>query len=207
MSKTAEVQSPEYMPHGPAKSHAPARQPRPVENLQTRAEAGDQGAAKELAARTAPNGPTAPQKASGGPPEGAAPVLPGVFNPAQVAPKLGAVGAESPAPLAQDPVAAIVEAVGGKLTVDNVRGLIVQECDALKALLLEKNEKYGSSFAAPQRVFSKASAVEQILVRIDDKISRIKTTGETSAAPDEDTVKDLIGYLILLRVAQRLQVD
>jgi hypothetical protein len=78
---------------------------------------------------------------------------------------------------------------------------ISKVCDEVKALLLAKNAKYGNSALEPARVFSKASAIEQILVRIDDKISRIQTTGQS--APDEDTVMDLIGYLVLLRVAQR----
>lgn len=79
--------------------------------------------------------------------------------------------------------------------------VIATVCDEIKALLLEKNKKYGDSALSPARIFSKASAVEQILVRIDDKLSRIKTTG--TEAPDEDTLQDLIGYLVLLKVAVR----
>jgi hypothetical protein len=86
--------------------------------------------------------------------------------------------------------------------------LIEQECDALKALLLAKNAKYGDSASNPIRIFSKASPVEQILVRIDDKLSRIARSGFAMKASDlvgadEDTVKDLIGYLILLRVVSQ----
>jgi hypothetical protein len=78
---------------------------------------------------------------------------------------------------------------------------IASECSAIERMLIEKNRKYGNSALSPKRVFSKASPVEQILVRIDDKLSRIG-----SAQPDEteDAVLDLIGYLILLRVARRL---
>jgi hypothetical protein len=79
--------------------------------------------------------------------------------------------------------------------------LIAEECDALKTLLLEKNKKYGNSALEPSRIFSRADPVEQIKVRIDDKLSRIRTTGEQAA--DEDTALDLCGYLILLRVAKR----
>jgi hypothetical protein len=77
---------------------------------------------------------------------------------------------------------------------------IAAECDALKAMLLEKNEAYGDSALYPVRIFSRASAEEQILVRIDDKVNRIiqgKVLGD-------DVTKDLIGYLILLRVQRRL---
>lgn len=73
-------------------------------------------------------------------------------------------------------------------------------CDEIKSLLIEKNSKYGDSALDPCRVFSKASAVEQILVRIDDKLSRIKR-GAGLVGADEDVLKDLTGYLILLQVA------
>ena len=75
------------------------------------------------------------------------------------------------------------------------------ECDALKALLLEKNRAYGNSALDPVRIFSRASPVEQILVRLDDKISRL-SRGE---AAGEDVIQDLLGYLILLRIAQKLE--
>ena len=78
---------------------------------------------------------------------------------------------------------------------------IVKTCDNLCRMLLEKNNKYGNSALEPTRIFSKASTTEQLLVRIDDKLSRIKTTG--MQAPDEDTLNDLIGYLILLKIATK----
>ena len=46
-------------------------------------------------------------------------------------------------------------------------------CDDIKELLIHKNRKYGDSALHPCRVFSKASATEQLLVRIDDKLNRI----------------------------------
>jgi hypothetical protein len=78
---------------------------------------------------------------------------------------------------------------------------IFAACQNIRDLLLEKNAKYGNSALDPVRVFSKASTTEQLLVRIDDKLSRIKTTG--MEAPDEDTLNDLIGYLILLKIATK----
>jgi hypothetical protein len=77
---------------------------------------------------------------------------------------------------------------------------IERVCDGIKRLLLRKNAKYGDSALSPTRVFSKASTVEQLLVRIDDKLSRINTSG-FSGDSDEDTLDDLIGYLVLLKVA------
>ena len=64
--------------------------------------------------------------------------------------------------------------------------------------MLLKNEAYGDSALNPVRIFSKNDSVEGLLVRIDDKLSRIKNVGITSAT--EDTLMDLIGYLVLLKV-------
>jgi len=79
-------------------------------------------------------------------------------------------------------------------------------CDSIKRLLIEKNKRYGDSALTPVRVFSKASTVEQLLVRIDDKLSRIKS-GAGLLANDEDVIQDLIGYLVLLKIALARQVD
>ena len=81
---------------------------------------------------------------------------------------------------------------------------IVHVCEDIKSMLLAKNEKYGDSALNPKRIFSQSSSTEQIMVRIDDKLSRIATT-RALGGPDEDTLSDLIGYLILLKVAARGQ--
>ena len=83
-------------------------------------------------------------------------------------------------------------------------------CDDIKELLLEKNAKYGNSALNPVRIFSGDSTISQLLVRIDDKLSRIKR-GAGLLAADEDVINDLIGYLVLLKVAMKrentLQVE
>lgn len=77
---------------------------------------------------------------------------------------------------------------------------IARECDRIKAFLLEKNLTYGDSAGDPMRLFSNASPTEALLVRIDDKLSRVaRGSGEY---PGDDTVLDLIGYLILLRLTR-----
>ena len=73
-------------------------------------------------------------------------------------------------------------------------------CDEIKELLIHKNRKYGNSALKPNRIFSKCSATEQLLVRIDDKLNRIMK-GAGLLATDEDVVKDLIGYLVLLKIS------
>jgi hypothetical protein len=82
----------------------------------------------------------------------------------------------------------------------NTQDHIAVICDEVKELLIEKNKKYGDSALNPSRIFSKANAVEQILVRIDDKLSRIKS-GAGLLANDEDVIMDLMGYLVLLKIA------
>jgi hypothetical protein len=77
-------------------------------------------------------------------------------------------------------------------------------CDEIKQLLLDKNKKYGDSALNPLRVFSTASTKEQLLVRIDDKLSRIQK-GAGLVASDEDVIQDLIGYLVLLKIAIKLE--
>lgn len=70
----------------------------------------------------------------------------------------------------------------------------------IKEMLIEKNRKYGDSALEPSRIYSTAPPLEQINVRIDDKLSRIKS-GQTDE--DEDIDLDLIGYLVLRIIAKR----
>ncbi len=77
--------------------------------------------------------------------------------------------------------------------------LIEEMCDSMKELLLQKNRSYGDSATNPSNVFSKGSPVDSICARIDDKLMRIQNRGINDKT--EDTVSDLIGYLILLKVA------
>jgi len=81
---------------------------------------------------------------------------------------------------------------------------IIRVCDGIKELLLEKNKKYGDSALNPCRIMSKASPVEQILVRIDDKLNRI-SQGAGILGDDEDVLKDVTGYYILLQIALERQ--
>ena len=68
-------------------------------------------------------------------------------------------------------------------------------------LLIEKNKAYWDTANHPPQIFSKLSAREGILARIDDKLSRIKNKGLNDLT--EDSVADLIGYLILYKVQVR----
>lgn len=81
----------------------------------------------------------------------------------------------------------------------NTAELITKKVKEIETLLLEKNRKYGDSALNPCRIFSKADAVEQIKVRIDDKLKRLQNEQNDE---DEDVVKDLVGYLVLLMIAK-----
>ncbi|MBM4019813.1 MAG: hypothetical protein FJ288_16080 [Planctomycetes bacterium] len=72
-------------------------------------------------------------------------------------------------------------------------------CDDVKRMLLKKNRAYGNSALEPLRIFSRADPIEQLNVRIDDKLSRIARGREFAG---DDTELDLIGYLVLRRVAR-----
>lgn len=78
---------------------------------------------------------------------------------------------------------------------------IRQTCDRVRDMLVEKNRQYGDSATNPLRVFSKASRIEAIKVRIDDKLSRLQRGRDDQ----EDTVLDLVGYLVLLLVARDME--
>lgn len=82
-------------------------------------------------------------------------------------------------------------------------GISVQEVvNEVRDTLIAKNKAYGNSALEPVRVFSTADPVEQLRVRIDDKLSRLKSSLNND---NEDTVLDLMGYLVLLRIATRKQ--
>ena len=69
----------------------------------------------------------------------------------------------------------------------------------ITVMLEEKNRAYGDSALNPVRIFSKASSSEQILVRIDDKLSRLAR----GQAAGEDVYSDLLGYLVLYQIQKR----
>ncbi len=69
-------------------------------------------------------------------------------------------------------------------------------------LLVAKNTAYGNSVLDPIRVYSKANRVEQLRVRIDDKLSRMcRGTITDVVEVQEDTLTDLSGYAVLLVIA------
>ena len=80
-----------------------------------------------------------------------------------------------------------------------MKAQIELEMQKVTDLLIQKNKSYGNSATQPANIFSKGSAVESISARIDDKLMRIANRGINENTLD--TIDDLIGYLILLKIA------
>ena len=75
--------------------------------------------------------------------------------------------------------------------------------DSIEKMLIDKNRKYGNSALEPLGVFSQLSAKQGLLIRIDDKLKRIKNG--SLEKDDEDVVNDLIGYLVLLKISDNVK--
>jgi hypothetical protein len=91
----------------------------------------------------------------------------------------------------------IIESLEGN---HSTQKLIAEEILRIGSLLINKNKAYGDSALSPVRVFSTTDNLEQLAVRIDDKLSRISRGHEYVG---DDTLDDLIGYLVLLLVARK----
>lgn len=77
---------------------------------------------------------------------------------------------------------------------------IVNACMEVTFMLVEKNKSYGDSALNPIRIFSKADNIEQLKVRIDDKLNRVNNS---QGFPGDNDIDDLIGYLILFKIANK----
>lgn len=77
---------------------------------------------------------------------------------------------------------------------------------AQRRVLLEKNKKYGDAALSDVGVFSFGrSPLDRLRVRIDDKLARVRAAAVNNAQDDEDTLLDLMNYLVLYRIALRLE--
>lgn len=67
---------------------------------------------------------------------------------------------------------------------------------SLNTLLQEKNKRYGNAALNPLGIFNKNSATDGILIRLDDKLQRVKN----SDILRKNDIADIMGYLTLLCV-------
>lgn len=84
---------------------------------------------------------------------------------------------------------------------------VIEIISSLKDLLIEKNVKYGNSAMNPIYVFvdpnGEVNDLTLIDVRIDDKLARIRNMVRNPnlfEKDGEDTINDLIGYLIIRKI-------
>ena len=82
-----------------------------------------------------------------------------------------------------------------------VEEMINDECLALETMLILKNATYNNSLHTEPPLFP-IDSITGIQARINDKLNRIKQAGLNDET--EDSVLDLIGYLIHLRIALKL---
>tara|TARA_R110002020_G_scaffold17765_3_gene62017 strand:+ start:953 stop:1216 length:264 start_codon:yes stop_codon:yes gene_type:complete len=74
---------------------------------------------------------------------------------------------------------------------------IKQVCNEMADFLIRKNESYGNSVFEPIGIFSDGNPLNNLNVRIDDKLNRLMQGNEYVG---DDNIKDLCGYLILYMV-------
>lgn len=89
---------------------------------------------------------------------------------------------------------------------DDYETCVRRVADEVADLAIHKVRAYGKSVLEPVRIFSKADALEQIRMRIDDKLSRLRSTGIDQDS-EEKIILGLLGYLVLLRVAKEVHKD
>lgn len=82
---------------------------------------------------------------------------------------------------------------------------IIEICDGMKDLLLYKNGKYGNSALNPNHIFYKGDSTNSILIRLDDKIGRVKSNIEDK--PRVNDVADIIGYCTLLLISMGVTAE
>lgn len=77
--------------------------------------------------------------------------------------------------------------------------------NAMQDLLIYKNQKYGDSALNPNNIFFKGDATNSILIRLDDKIGRVKSNTEDK--PRVNDVADIIGYCTLLLISMDVSAE
>ena len=82
---------------------------------------------------------------------------------------------------------------------------ITEITNAMRELLLYKNQKYGDSALQPKRIFHKGNNLTSILIRLDDKLSRVMENNDQ--LPRINDVADIIGYCTLLLIGMGATAD
>ena len=89
--------------------------------------------------------------------------------------------------------------------IENTQQKISEITEAIRDLLLYKNQKYGDSALKPKQIFYKGEARDSIMIRLDDKLGRIMANTDTT--PRINDVADIIGYCTLLLIGMGATAD
>lgn len=89
--------------------------------------------------------------------------------------------------------------------IENTQQKISEITEAIRDLLLYKNQKYGDSALKPKQIFYKGEARDSIMIRLDDKLGRIMANTDTT--PRINDVADIIGYCTLLLIGMGVTAD
>lgn len=89
-----------------------------------------------------------------------------------------------------------------KMTLEETNILIEQKFEELKQIAIAKNTAYNASLYNPDGLFQ-LDVVDGLKARINDKLNRIKRVGLNDET--EDTLKDLIIYLVHLDIMNELE--
>ena len=89
--------------------------------------------------------------------------------------------------------------------IENTQQKITEITEAMRDLLLYKNQKYGDSALKPKQIFYKGEARDSIMIRLDDKLGIIMANTDTT--PRINDVADIIGYCTLLLVSMGATVE
>ena len=89
--------------------------------------------------------------------------------------------------------------------IENTQQKITEITEAIRDLLIYKNQKYGDSALKPKQIFYKGEARDSIMIRLDDKLGRIMANTDTT--PRINDVADIIGYCTLLLVSMGATVE
>lgn len=87
--------------------------------------------------------------------------------------------------------------------VENIEDEIDMVCESLAEMLKEKNKRYGNSALSLIGIFSKLNSEGSLMIRLDDKLGRIKNSDELK----RNDLSDLIGYSILLMIQKGWNFD
>ena len=88
------------------------------------------------------------------------------------------------------------------------RDLILDEVNHLGETLLRKNSDYGDSVFSHPILYADVSPEAAVLVRLSDKFQRLvsllhKKTSSPLCESTDDTLLDIAGYCVLLRVIRK----